>query len=173
MKKTGIILAVLAMFVAMPLLAAGAPENTPEEQQAIEDQVRSFAEKNIEDEQEREEFNRTVVGELSERLVDVQGLEIALRAFDLGDEEDGEEFAQYVLETVARTEDRLRRGESPHRVEQSVREEARTRGPEQATQAERGRERSEEVRERVQERAPRDTERGDEARESTPGAGRP
>ncbi len=142
---------VILMFASAPLFAAGAQENTPEERSEIEALVGEFAETTIADETERDQFNRVVLAELADRLVDVQGLAIALAAFDItADPSSGRAFADAVLERIDRTEQRLYRGESPHRVSAESRFEQRAGIPAHVSGAGRDTEFAASIRERVE-----------------------
>ncbi len=157
------LVAAAILFVAPAAFAAGEAENTEAERERIEEIVGEYADATIDDENERDAFNEEVVGELSQRLVDVQGLEIALRAFELDEDADGGEFARSVVEFVDRTDERIRRGEPAHRAAVEARERTRGRVPEHVTAGEQQRERSREVRERA-------TDRTEQVRSRVPGA---
>lgn len=152
----GVLSVAILLVVAPSAFAAGQAEYSEAEQEQIEAVVSEYAQENIDDEQEREEFQREVVGELSERMVDVQGLQIALRAFDLGsDDYDGQEHANVVLGVVERTEEQIRRGESPHEAATRSRFEVRERIPQHVSTGEGNRERARELRREARERSER------------------
>lgn len=166
----GAVTAAVLLLVAPSTFAAGQAENSDAERERIDAVVSEYAQENIEDEQEREEFERQLVQELSERLVDVQGLEIALRAFELGsDDYDGQEHANFVLGVVERTEERIRRGESPHKAATTSRFEARERVPQHVSTGNENRERARELRREAQERK----DRGRGGVPGTPAGGAP
>lgn len=174
-RYIGVSVAAVLLLVAPSTFAAGQAENSEAERAQIDEIVGEYAQENIDDEQEREEFEREVVEQLSERLVDVQGLEIALRAFDPdSDDFDGQAHADEVLAIVERTEEKVRRGESPHKAAASSRFEARERIPEHVSAGEENRERARDLRREAQKRANRgrDGVPGDPAGDA-PDSGRP
>ncbi len=149
-------LIVIALMLGAPsVFAAGEAENTEAERERIDELVAEYAEQAFEEEEEREEFHRIVVGELSERLVDVFGLEVALRAFDVDSEESAQELADFVVSSVDRTEAKLRRGVAAHEAAAISRTEVRARIPDHVTTGERHRERAQELRQRAAERTQR------------------
>lgn len=164
-RSIAVLVAAMLLVAAPSVFAGGEAELTDAEREQMDAIVSEYAQENIEDEEEREEFERQVVQELSERLVDVQGLEIALRAFELGSEDyDGEEHADYVLGVVDRTDEKIRRGESPHEAATRSRFEARERVSQNVSAGEANRERAREMRREARERS----ERG---RDGVPGVG--
>ena len=150
-------LVVVALMLGAPsAFAAGQVENTEAERERIDELVAEYADEAFDDEEEREEFHRIVVGELSERLVDVWGLEVALRAFDVDTGESARELADFVVGSVDRIETRLRRGMPAHEAAAISRSQERARIPEHVTAAERHRERAHELRRRAADRARRE-----------------
>lgn len=122
--------AAVLLLVASAAFAAGETENSEADRERTVEIVREYGDATIENEDEREDFNEAVMDQLSRQIVDVQGLEIALRAFEADEDAAGDALAEAVVEFVERTDERIRRGEPAHRVAVETRDRTRAGVPE-------------------------------------------